>query len=72
MNIEEKLTLITEALDADRANVKADTKLNSMDEWDSMGKISIIAMLDKKYNKTIDVEQLESLTTVQDILNLMQ
>ncbi len=71
MTLEEKLTLIAETLDADKANIKPEAELKTLDEWDSMGVISTIAMLDKKYNKVLNAEQIDQLKTVQDILDLM-
>ena len=63
MTQEEKLILIAETLDTEPNNLKPDVELKSLDEWDSMGVISTIAMLDRKFGK--------ELKTVQDILNLM-
>ncbi len=71
MTIEEKLALITETLDADAANIKPEAELKTLDEWDSMGVISTIAMLDKKFNKILNAEQIDQLKTVQDIMDLM-
>lgn len=71
MTLEEKLALIAETLDADKANIRPEVELKTLDEWDSMGVISTIAMLDKKYNKVLNAEQIDQLKTVQDILDLM-
>ena len=71
MTLEEKLALIAETLDADKANIKPEVELKTLDEWDSMGVISTIAMLDKKYNKVLNAEQIDQLKIVQDILDLM-
>lgn len=71
MTIEEKLALIAETLDADITNIKPEVELKTLDEWDSMGVISTIAMLDKKYNKVLNAEQIDRLKTVQDIIDLM-
>ena len=71
MTIEEKLNLIAETLDADRAGITQTAVLSTLDEWDSMGVISIIAMLDKKFEVVLTAEQIAELTTVQDILDKM-
>lgn len=72
MTIEEKLDLIADTLDAERANIRPQTDLCTLDEWDSMGVISTIAMLDRKFKKVLSAEQIEKLTTVQDILDSME
>lgn len=71
MTQEEKLILIAETLDTEPNNLKPDVELKSLDEWDSMGVISTIAMLDRKFGKVLSTEQIEELKTVQDILSLM-
>lgn len=71
MTIEEKITLIAETLDTDQNNIKPDAELKSIEEWDSMGVISTIAMLDRKFGKILSAEQIEELKTVRDILDLM-
>ena len=72
MTIEEKLDLISETLDAERSNIKPETQLCTLDEWDSMGVISTIAMLDRKFKKVLSAEQIEKLDTVQDIIDRME
>lgn len=72
MTIEEKLDLIAETLDTDRENLTTATELSSLDEWDSMGVISTITMLDRRFKKVLSAEQIEQLTTVQDILDRME
>lgn len=71
MTLEEKLRLIADTLDMASPNILPQTDLKSLDEWDSMGIISVIAMLDKKFGKILNAEQMESLKTVQDILDIM-
>ena len=71
MTIEEKLNLIADSLDADRSNIKPDAILTDLEEWDSMGVISVISMLDRKFNKVLSAEQIDSLKTVQEILDFM-
>ena len=71
MTIDEKLNLIAETLDADRKNINPLTILKTLEEWDSMGTISIIAMLDRKFGKVLTAEQIEGLNTVQDIIDRM-
>lgn len=72
MTIETKLDLIAETLDTDRDGLTLETDLSSLDEWDSMGVISTIAMLDRNYKKVLSAEQIENLTKVKDILDLMK
>ena len=72
MTIEEKLDLIAGTLDAELSKIKPETKLCTLDEWDSMGVIFTIAMLDRRFKKVLSAEQIEKLTTVQDIIDRME
>lgn len=72
MTLDEKLITIANTLDAERKCIEPSVLLETLDEWDSMGVISIIAMLDKKFSKVLNVEQIESLKTINDIVNLME
>lgn len=71
MTSEEKLIIIADTIDVEHEKIKVDTMLSTLEEWDSMAKISIIAMLDKKFKKVLDMEQLEEIKTAQDIMNYM-
>ena len=71
MTIIEKLNMIADTLDAERDAIKPEVTLNTLDEWDSMGVISVITMLDRKFSKVLNAEQITNLNTVQDILDLM-
>ncbi len=71
MELKEKLELIAETIDADLEAVKAEVELKSLEEWDSMGVISVITMLDRKFSKVLTADEISELKTIQDILNLM-
>ncbi|WP_297985689.1 hypothetical protein [uncultured Campylobacter sp.] len=47
------------------------TPLDSIAEWDSMGKISTIVMLADDYGYTLTFDELKGLNIVGDILDLM-
>ena len=70
--MEEKLALIADALDVDKGLIKPETVLQKLEEWDSMGMIAIISMLDKKYTVQLKADQIKALKTVADILGFMQ
>ncbi len=70
--MEEKLALIAEALDAEKELIRQQTVLEGLEEWDSMGIIAVISMLDKKYQVQLKADQIKALKTVNDILSYMQ
>jgi len=68
----EKITLLAETLDTDEEILTPAKELEQLEEWDSMGIISVIAMLDKKYGVQLKADQIQALKSVGDILNLME
>jgi acyl carrier protein len=70
--MEEKLALIADALDADEELIKPETVLEELEEWDSMGVIAVISMLDKKNKVQLKADQIKALKTVADILEYMK
>ena len=53
MNLQEKLTLIEEVLDVAEGSLTPETLLAEVDEWDSIAALSLIVMLDEKFEKTV-------------------
>jgi acyl carrier protein len=70
--MEEKLAFIADALDAEKELIQPKILLNELEEWDSMGVIAIISMLDKRYKVQLKADQIKALKTVNDILEYMQ
>lgn len=70
MDLKDKIKLIAEALDTDE-ELRPDTTLENLDEWDSMGTIATIAMLDRRFDVRLTAEQLVDVKTVSDILAFM-
>lgn len=70
--MEEKLARIADALDVERELIQPKTLLGELEEWDSMGVIAVISMLDKQYKVQLKADQIKALKTVADILGFMQ
>jgi len=71
MNLQEKLTLIEEVLDVAEGSLTPETLLAEVDEWDSIAALSLIVMLDEKFEKTVSGAQIKVLESVNDILAYM-
>ncbi len=72
MDIKEKLALIEECMDLDSGTIREDDELESFEEWDSVTALSIIAMVDEKFHKTLTGEQLKKAKLVKDIIGMME
>lgn len=68
----EKLNKIEEVLDVEEGTITEDTDLTSLEEWDSVAKLSLTIMLEEDYGKKLTSQDLKDLKTVKMILDLMK
>ena len=59
-----------EALDIE-SECDIDAKLEEFGEWDSMGYISVMSMLDEEYGKEVSADQLKACKTLADLYKLV-
>ena len=71
MTQEEKIALLEDMLELDGGSLKPETELDSIDEYDSMAKLSLIVLMDDEFGKKLTGEQIREFNTVQDILDFM-
>lgn len=71
MTQEEKIALLEDMLELDGGTLTSKTELSSIDEYDSMAKLSLIVLMDDECGKKLTGEQIRQFKTVQDILDFM-
>lgn len=71
MTQEEKIALLEDMLELDGGSLTPEMELSSIDEYDSMAKLSLIVLMDDEFNKKLSGEQIREFKTVQDILYFM-
>lgn len=71
MTQEEKIALLEDMLELDGGALKPEMELSSIDEYDSMAKLSLIVLMDDECGKKLTGEQIRQFVTVQDILDFM-
>lgn len=71
MTNEEKIAMLEDMLELDGGALKPETELSSIDEYDSMAKLSLIVMMDDEFSKKLTGEQIREFKTVQDVLDFM-
>lgn len=70
MDIQEFIENFAAEFDETPAELFApETEYKSLEEWNSLTALSIIAMVDDNYNKTITGANLRENTTIQDLFN---
>ena len=69
----EFLELTADALEVELSDLSFDTLLHELDEWDSIGQLSFIGLIDDNYSIDIDLEKLaecDSVSELFDYINL--
>lgn len=71
MTNEEKIKLIEDALELKENSINEDTLLSEIEEFDSMGKLTIIVLCDDEFGKKLTGEKIKEFKTVGDLLDFM-
>ncbi|MCR4322379.1 MAG: phosphopantetheine-binding protein [Candidatus Brocadiaceae bacterium] len=71
MTISEFLQLMDNTLVVNE-KLTLNTKRTDIEEWDSVGQISILSMLKNFFGVTLEMEELVTLETIQDIVNILR
>lgn len=71
MTQEDKIAMLEEMLELDGGVLEPATELSSIDEYDSMAKLSLIVLMDDEFGKKLTGEKIRQFKTVQDILDFM-
>ena len=72
LNKEELLSLISKALKVSKKTINMSLKVGDIEEWDSLGVLSVMTALDKKYKGLIKISSFDKVITVSDILKLLK
>ncbi len=67
----EKIALLEDTWELDPGSLTEDTVLADLEEFDSMGKLSLIVLCDDEFDKKLTSETIKSFQTVKDILEFM-
>ena len=71
MDNKKKISLLEEMFQMDEGTLSADMKLDDIEEWDSMTKLSLIVLMDEEFDKTLVSSDIKNFVTIQDILDYM-
>lgn len=71
MSQKKKLALLEDMMELDEGTLTPETVLSSLDEWDSLAKLSLIVLFDDECHKHITGEEVRAFNTVADILASM-
>ena len=71
MTTEEKIALLEDMFELDEGILNPETELSSIEEYDSMAKLSLIVLMDDEFGKKLSGEKIREFKTVQDVLDFM-
>lgn len=73
MKINDFIENFVDALEIESCdNLTAETAFKELDEWDSLGALTLIAMIDAEYSITITNKHLRDVNTMQELFELVQ
>jgi len=61
------INIVKEALDIEEETIDLNTQFDSLDTWDSLGKLSLIALIDESFNVQISDKEFNSFQTIEDL-----
>ena len=69
----EVLEIIAKALEVDKERITVENTVDSLEEWDSLGHLSILVSLDKKFQgRLAGIKEMASVTSVNSILKILK
>jgi acyl carrier protein len=71
MNSQELLNKLEDLFDLSEGTLDVEMDLNSIPEFDSMAKLSLIVFSDDEFDKKLTAEQLNEFVKVKDIVNFL-
>jgi acyl carrier protein len=69
---EKFLDAFKEALEIEEDQVEMSDVMSDFDTWDSMSRLSLIALLDEHFEIEISDDEFENMTTVQNLYDKVQ
>lgn len=71
MEAAKKLALLEEVMELDEGTLAPKMRLNDIEGYDSMVKLSLIVLMKDEFDKIITVKEINNFITVQDVLDFM-
>ncbi len=71
MTLEEKMEELADILELEQNELTEETVLEEIETWDSVAVLSFIAIMNEKFNKFPNANEIRAYKTVGDLLNAM-
>jgi acyl carrier protein len=64
--------IVSKSLNISKNKINPKTNLKQLEEWDSLGMLSVMSALDKKFKGSIKVSSFDKVKTISDIEKLLK
>tara|TARA_Y100000996_G_C22314339_1_gene557555 strand:- start:32 stop:259 length:228 start_codon:yes stop_codon:yes gene_type:complete len=71
-NIDIIIEILNKSLKIDKNKINVKTNLQKLEEWDSLGILTVMTALDKKFKGSITISSFDKIKTVSDIQKLIK
>ena len=68
---DEVISTIEIALELEKGSLNIDTRMGSIEQWDSLGHFSFLMSIEESYNFKFSIEQMPKVTTINQILEIV-
>ena len=65
------LQIISKSLNIPSKSINEKTNLNSFEEWDSLGMLTVMSAIDKKFKGRVNVNSFEKIKNVNEIVKII-
>lgn len=72
MDLQEKLAALEEIMELDEGELKPETLLENIEEWDSLAALSYVVLMMDDFDKKMSGAEIRNFKTVQDMLDTME
>ena len=72
MDREKKLELLAEVMDVSPEELSGEMLLAEAGEWDSLARLSYVVMVGDEFGREVSRDEVRSLVTVEDALNMVE
>ena len=73
IELEKLLEVIADGLDVEQSSVNIDTKSSNVEEWDSLGHLTLLMKLDEEFDDISEkIPEMASAGSIQEIYDLIK
>jgi acyl carrier protein len=71
MTNQEKIAMLEDMMELEKGTLQENGMLSDVVEWNSLAKLSFIALMDETFGKKVSADEMKQFKSVKDILNFM-